>query len=400
MNSIAEKSKTACSGCGACMALCPKEAICLRLNEAGFYEAQVDESKCIRCGLCKTACARFTEPVGKPLQEGKLLALQSVDAETVKHCSSGGIAHELARLAIADGSSAVGVIYNTETDRAEHRIIETAKELPLLDGSKYIQSNTSIFPEVLRQAKAGKCFAVFGTPCQIMGLDRAARKIGVRDRLLLAEIFCHGVPSYALWDAQCEKMKKKLNCAKFDEVQFRYKKDDWHSYCLKASAGGKSFFGKRETELFWQVFFENILLGDACMECEARKDRSCADLRLGDYWGSRYASRSDGVSAVFAMTPRGEQALSRLSVTVLEPGTAAEMLRAQNMAGYSQLRLHADAMNTLRATGDIRKAVKHYRAGQTPKQKIKRFVLRASAIVPDGLRARLRKAHSTGQLKT
>lgn len=40
-----------CTGCGACVEICPVEAISL---EAG--KAKVDEDKCVECGVCVGEC--------------------------------------------------------------------------------------------------------------------------------------------------------------------------------------------------------------------------------------------------------------------------------------------------------------------------------------------------------
>lgn len=407
-NNISEIRPAPCSGCGACAAVCPAGAIRLHTDSGGFLIAGADGEKCLGCGLCQRVCPRFSEhEAGLPLDGAALYALQSADAGTVRSCSSGGIAHELAAAALRRGEAVTGTAYDTASDRARHITVRTAEELAALDGSKYLQSDPSVFAGVLRAAKRGERQTVFGTPCQISGLDAAARTAGVRDTLLLVEIFCHGVPSYRLWENELEKIRKKLKTERLDSIRFRYKKDDWHSYCLRADAGDRVFFGEREKELFWQVFFENILLGDACMTCTARGTASRADLRLGDYWGSRFAGRSDGVSAVFALTERGraeiEGLLSEGRLIRLEAGTAGEMLRAQNMRGYTERerRLHDEAMPLLRSdrADALLRAVRHYRAGQPAKQKMKRFLLRASAVIPSGVRARLRKKNSARKVR-
>ncbi len=403
-NVVSASAKYACSGCGACVAVCPKKAIQLRLDDAGFYSACVDDELCVNCGLCKQVCTWYQERIeGVNLQDAPLYAMQSSNGETVKRCSSGGIAHELSEMLIREGWKILGAVYNRETDRCEHTIADSIEELAAFDGSKYIQSNPQLaFRQAVDEAKQDKNarFAVFGTPCQIAGLANVTGQNHIRDQFLLVEIFCHGVPSYKLWDEQCFRIRKKLKAERFDDVQFRYKKNDWHSYCLKVDAGGKTFYGSRENTLFYQVFFENVLLGDSCYNCRLRQEVSMADIRLGDYWGSAFQHRSDGVSAVFACTPRGEEAVARLGDKVcrLEATDAATMLAAQNVKGYHQQALHDKAMAVLREQGII-PAVKTYRAGQTGKQKLKRALLNISAMIPDGLRARLRKANSSRQLK-
>ena len=145
------------------------------------------------------------------------------------------------------------------------------------------------------------------------------------------------------------------------------------------------------------------LLGDACMTCRFRKEISLADLRIGDYWGRRFQSRSDGVSAAFACTKRGEAAVESLladgRLTAFDPGTPEEMMKAQNMAGYNDQHLHGRSMDALRDGADIRQAVRLYRLGEAPKRKLKRVLLRASGIVPAPLRAKLRKANSGRQVQ-
>lgn len=399
MASIEQKSEYACSGCGACAAVCPHGAITLLQDSSGLLEAVVDGSLCVDCGACVKVCNRFPKTLsGTDLREAKLFAVQSTDAQTVKQCSSGGLAHELALDAVRHGGKAVGAVYDLTCDKVFHIIVCDEADVSMLDGSKYLQSNPQqAFTEIIREARLDKNtqFTVFGTPCQIAGLAKTCELLHIREQFLLVEIFCHGVPPYRLWEHQLERMRKKLGADRFDDVKFRFKKVDWHSYCIKAEAGGKTFYGPREREPFWHVYFENVLLGDACMTCRMRKETSLADLRIGDYWGKRYQSRSDGVSAAFACTERGKAAIDTLitngRLSVLEPGTPEEMLCSQNMDGYHDSNIHNDSMNLLRSGGAVEDAVKCYRRREPMKRKLKRAALHAVGILPTGLRAKIRK---------
>lgn len=42
-----------CYGCGTCKYVCPKQAIKMINNEDGFIIPKIDESRCIKCGLCE-----------------------------------------------------------------------------------------------------------------------------------------------------------------------------------------------------------------------------------------------------------------------------------------------------------------------------------------------------------
>lgn len=406
-NNIMRTAERSCSGCGACVVICPKKAVQLKLDEAGFWATDVQEQACVQCGLCRKVCNRYEEYKGNTnLHDSRLYALQSSSRETVKRCSSGGVAHELALQAVRKNYKAVGAVYNLDTNEVTHEVIDTEEKIKWLDGSKYLQSNpVSAFYEAVSEARANEtsCFYVFGTPCQIAGMDKVLRYYKIRNQFLLIEIFCHGVPSYKLWEITCGKIAKKLGTNRFDSVLFRYKKNDWHTYCLKAEANGKKYYGARETELFWQVFFENILLSDACYECQVRRENTSADLRIGDYWGTRFQNYTDGVSAVFACTSQGEKAIEELIIEerfrVLKESDAVDMLAAQNMSGYAQKKLHAGAMKVLRESGNISDAVRYYRQRMSGKQKLKRILLQLSVIIPDKMRGRLRKANSSRMLR-
>lgn len=392
---------TYCSGCSACVSICPTKAIHMKMNTAGFYEAKVDEEKCIHCGRCQKVCSRFGHVSGISMYDAKHYAMQSADTNVIKSCSSGGVSHELAMQAIESGKNVVGCVYDTETGKAKHICVNEQKELDKLKGSKYLQSDSSkAFLEVIENAVRNKDekYVVFGTPCQIAGLARTAKEIGVRGQLLLIEIFCHGVPSYHVWDMQLNKIRKSLE-GDPQSVLFRYKKEDWHSYCIRAQKDKKVWYGTREKEEFWHVFFENVLLNDSCMVCKERCEESLADIRLGDYWGHRFEKCTDGVSAVFAMTEAGEKAIVDLvqsgKVKTLEAGDAKEMLAAQNMAGYEIDEKHKEAMNILRSTGRASEAVSKYRKMSSKKQKIKRNMLKMSGYLPSDIRIKLRKMNSS-----
>ena len=47
-----------CTGCSACMNICPKNAISMEKNlkDLGHVYPKIDEQKCIKCGLCKKTC--------------------------------------------------------------------------------------------------------------------------------------------------------------------------------------------------------------------------------------------------------------------------------------------------------------------------------------------------------
>jgi ferredoxin len=53
---ILYKGKENCCGCGACMEICPRQAITMKVDMEGFEYPYIDDEKCIRCYMCNKAC--------------------------------------------------------------------------------------------------------------------------------------------------------------------------------------------------------------------------------------------------------------------------------------------------------------------------------------------------------
>ena len=275
-------------------------------------------------------------------------------------------------------------------------IVTDQEKLDQLKGSKYLQSNAqTAFTEMIRTAKDNSevKYTVFGTPCQIAGMVKAAEQMHIRDQFTFVEIFCHGVPTYKLWDYQKEEIENSIGSS-INSVSFRDKQYGWHTYCLKAKGNENEWSGTREKAEFWLSYFEDGLLNRSCMVCKERGDESLADIRIGDYWGSRYAERTDGVSAVFGITEKGKAAVDELiengSVIQLECGTAEEILSAQNMKGYTITAPYKKAQEMLENEYDLKDVINTYHQMMPIKKKVKRLALKASGLASHELQSKIK----------
>lgn len=75
---------------------------------------------------------------------------------------------------------------------------------------------------------------MFGTPCQIAGLNTVLIKKKLRDRVLLVDIYCHGVPSYLIWKKYWMWLDSRhgMKEDKVMKMTFRDKKYSWHKYFM------------------------------------------------------------------------------------------------------------------------------------------------------------------------
>ena len=301
---VTENQKKMCTGCGVCAAICPKKCLKIQLDIDGFYEAVCDEEACIRCGLCDKICPKFAKIESQ--NPVNVLSVVSNDENTLKTTSSGGLCYEIAKHALAEGKKVCSCVYNYEKHRAEHIVINDLNELEGTKGSKYFQSYT---PDAFAQIFDGEDWVVFGSPCQIAGIDAAAKVKKCREKLLLVDFFCHGTPSMNLW----EKYLNEQGASKIQKVDFRSKEYGWHTFSLRFTYKNGQTHSDFRDNMFYTFFFNNLCLGESCYSCKFKALKSAADIRVGDFWGKKYKEDKRGVSCCLTFTDRGADEVLELS---------------------------------------------------------------------------------------
>ena len=92
-----------CTGCSACEALCPNDAIQIKRNREGFWEACLDADRCTGCGMCGEVCHLMQEQNGRRNRRPVFYAAYAKDRENVEKSSSGGIFYELCMAVLMEG---------------------------------------------------------------------------------------------------------------------------------------------------------------------------------------------------------------------------------------------------------------------------------------------------------
>lgn len=325
MNNISQIHN--CYGCGVCATVCSKKIIKIVQNKEGFYEPRITApEKCTNCGLCTEVCA-FTknETANTPIDIKGYAAWSK--AVPIRHkSSSGGVAFEICRTMIEKGYKVCSVQYNATKNIAEHYIATTPEELIPSMGSKYIQSYTvDAFKAINRKEK----HIVVGTPCQIDSFRRYIQRFKVEENFILIDFFCHGIPSYLIWEKYTKEVEKQVG--KITSAVWRHKRDGWHdSWCISIDGTkekgntttniahnlkieetiGAHFSKKSKGDSFYSLFLGNRCLGRACYRnCKYKYMSSSADIRLGDLWGNKYENDKEGVSSLFSFTQKGEEVI-------------------------------------------------------------------------------------------
>lgn len=309
LDNINLNTDSLCTGCGLCSIICPDNAINITLNTKGFYEAKLDENKCTSCGLCSKVCYKFLSDKDNYNIEKSIPFLGFSKNEAVREkSSSGGIGRELASYGLLNGYSVSGVRYNYELKRAEHIILEKVNELDLITGSKYMQSYTF---DAFMDLKKDKKYIIFGTPCQVYGLRKYIKIKGIEDNFILIDFFCHGVPSYNLWDKYLGYLRDEFKLSYISNINFRDKTYGWHNFSMNIE-GNKSYIKTLNKDLYLKTFLSNLCLNESCYNCKLRFNKVYSDIRLGDFWGAMCADDQKGSSIVLANSLKGFKLLGEI----------------------------------------------------------------------------------------
>lgn len=302
-------NNTLCCGCGACKTVCPCDAIEVKLNKEGFYAAFVNEGKCVSCGKCANICPYMKERDDKLIADSELYSFKSKSNDVLKKSSSGGAAHHIAAMLNQKGYAVAGCTFEVESQTAKHIIVENGRseELSKLQGSKYMQSNFAAITEQLYKSDVST--VIFGTPCQIAGMRSLLKN---KNDIFYVDLICHGVPSNNLFIKYQEYLKEQGYDTSKLNIVFRNKKYGWHKRYITLNDGIMERSFHQNKDPFFLSFEQCLCFSHSCYECPWR-DKSAADIRIGDYWGKRFENDEKGVSEVIVMSEKGKSIIDAIS---------------------------------------------------------------------------------------
>lgn len=315
------ENKADCCGCGACLNICPKNAIFMEEDEYGFLYPKIDEIICIGCGSCKKVCAFQNEKVeNNPIDT---YAAVAYDTEILKESASGGVFAVTAKKVISEGGVVFGAVLQNDFS-VKHEKVVNISDICKTQGSKYTQSNiVQTFKEAYDELKQGKMVLYSGTPCQIMGLYGYLG--GGSDKLFTIDIICHGVPNNRMFQDYIKNLENK-NSGKITEFVFRDKSIGWG---INGIAKITQLDGKKKKLKVWQsassylsYFIKGWTYRENCYVCPYACSHRPADITIGDFWGiekkhANYLGKNGwdeekGVSVIVVNTMKGNQLLKML----------------------------------------------------------------------------------------
>lgn len=312
---------TKCTGCSACMNLCPVNAITMKENDEGFIMPFVNENKCFNCGKCLKACPAIH--INHKNTASPTLYAAMADNKVRAESSSGGIFTLIAEYILAKKGYVCGAAFDTKNNFTLcHRIISNSKELGELKGSKYVQSDINyIYREIKQYLSNGKPVLFTGTPCQVAGLYAF---LGKDDKnLYTADILCHGVPSQKTFRKYIGELAAKYQTGKEPPkpvyAYFRDKRYGWNCEHIRIKFDNKKIYENnlKKGDPYEYLFAHNLALRKSCGNCSFAEFPRQGDISIGDFWGiskiDKTMTDQKGTSLVYVNSPKGEKLFAEIT---------------------------------------------------------------------------------------
>lgn len=322
-----------CTGCMACVNVCPAKAIRQTRNSYGFIMPEIDKDRCIGCGQCGEVCP-IAKKDGKDhrgatgawcggvscqeeQQPLKAYSMFHRSADVVLRSSSGGAFYALSSRVLEEGGIVFGCCYDVKEKKAyladtDHVALEA------LLTSKYVESYIGYgFRRLKKQLDFGRKVLFCGTPCQAAGLVYFLRK--PYDNLLLVDFTCGAVSAQTCLRRYLVKLEKRF-ASKIIGVSFRDKHYGWGQYCFTVNfANGRVYRKTAMSDPYFFCFLRSSMQRLSCHGC-GFSHYHFSDIILSDFWkcDSFAVERNErrGLSLVLAMTEKGEQALEEIGAMV------------------------------------------------------------------------------------
>lgn len=271
-----------CTGCSACMNVCPTDAITMQPDAEGFYRPTINNEKCICCLKCEKTCP-VINPLERNPESDKLFAAWHKNGLIRACSSSGGAFSALAQAVLKDGGCVVGAAFDDNL-HLSHVLISSLGELYKLQASKYIQSEISdIYRRMTPFLTKGKKVLFCGTPCQVAGAKSYfGSKYG--GNLILVDFVCHGTPSPHFFQKYISWLSTKVG--NIHDYLFRNKDKGWYDATRRISTDSNSERRlKGVLDAYWTGFMDNLCLQETCYNCPFVGLQRNSDITIADFWG-------------------------------------------------------------------------------------------------------------------
>lgn len=217
-------------------------------------------------------------------------------------------------MALADsflkrGGWVCGAVFD-ENMQVKHIVTRDRSLVESMRGSKYVQSKVGdAIAECVDLLRKGEEVLFTGVSCQVDAMRRSVDE-KLSDRLLLADVLCHGAPSPVFWRAYLD-WQETAEGSKVVSARFRKKTPSWTVFSMELKFdNGRTIESCTEEDLYLRAFLGDYITQEACHTCSYVGTSRVSDITLADFWGYVSETKEDrnteeGISLVLINTEKG-----------------------------------------------------------------------------------------------
>lgn len=212
--------------------------------------------------------------------ETKVYAGRTKDREVLNYCSSGGAFTVLSDEFLNSGDAVLCAGYNYGTHQTEFHMVFTKRDRDACRGSMYMQSyalDTWMEAADWLKRYPEKKLIFYGVGCQSAGFISFCERKGLRDRVTVVDIICHGSPSPMIWKQYAESLEVK---GKLSEINFRDKRTGWDKSIGMAKVNGMEI----SLSKWRRLYSSRTILRPCCASCPYTVIERNTDITIGDFW--------------------------------------------------------------------------------------------------------------------
>lgn len=314
-----------CSGCGACLNICPTNCIKFIEDELECIQPYINNDDCIHCNMCKKVCPQLSKSeFHVPI---KCYASHIKNHEKRLDSASGGIARAFYEYCILNikNSKVTGVYFDADF-QVKFMLTDKLADIPKFQGSKYIQAYPDfIYKQIYEELKKENFVLFIAMPCQVAALKNYLfLKNMSQDNLLTVDILCHGVCPQSYFNQNLTKIKHKLRLKKIEKISFRSnrKYKNYHLYIRGINKNNKEKIYNKYAyeEPYFYGFLKGTTLRESCYQCKYSQTNRVGDITIGDFLGlaqmpnsPKFEGNPVNLSMILCNTEKGEKFVSKLA---------------------------------------------------------------------------------------
>jgi len=301
--------KKMCTGCCACMNVCPMQCIEMESDHEGFKYPMVETKICINCRRCEKVCPLLNRDfvTVERFDHPKVMAAWNTDHAIRLDSTSGGIFSALADKMFNDGGLVAGAVFQKDHS-VSHIVTGDSSLLDDIRSSKYLQSNMGrLFKDINELLESGRKVLICATPCQIAGLYSALGKD--YDNLTTCDFICVGVNSPKVFLKYIQMLEQKYDSL-VTKIKFKNKTFGWHRFSTRIDFdSGETYIKDRYHDPYMRSLLNAHLVRPSCYDCQFKGQPRQADITLADFWGIEKINpaldNDCGTSAVILNSQKG-----------------------------------------------------------------------------------------------